>query len=80
MKIILTLHFCKRYRERVGPLSEELVKRRIMNAVRKYDRDTLQAKFIMGEFEVLADRAKHNPDCWKAITIVRNETRSMGRR
>lgn len=73
MKIILTNHFRKRYKERVGPLSDTLAKQRIRKAVGEFSGNIMFAKFRMGDFIVTAQRAKGNPNCWKCITIVRDK-------
>ena len=73
MKIILTNHFRKRYKERVGTLSDTLAKQRIRKAVGEFDKSILFVKFMMGDCVVTAERAKSNPNCWKCITIVREK-------
>ncbi len=70
MNIVLTGHFQRRYKERVGYFSAAATRKKLAEELENFPDSILQAKFEMGEHCVVVRR---NPGSrtWFAVTISR---------
>lgn len=69
VQVILTDHFKRRYKERVGHLSEQSAKKKIGEKLQGFPCEIVEAKFALGEYFVVVGRSLKKPDVWVAVTI-----------
>jgi len=70
MKIILSNHFRRRYRQRIGYLSDTSAKQKIRTKLQEIDQHcTTPIKFKLDNYYIVA--AKISKKTWKVITITK---------